>query len=175
MPSKYDRVVVTGLGTVTSIGNNVKDYWHSLINGVSGADQIYNFDTTKFKTKFACQVKDFDPLQYIDKKESRKLDRYVQISIAAADEAMNDAGLHTGGYDPDRFGVIFSSGIGGFGTFQEECINYVLNDRTPRFSPFFIPKVICDIGAGHLSMRYNLRGPNFAFFSSCASINNAII
>jgi 3-oxoacyl-[acyl-carrier-protein] synthase II len=175
MPPKYDRVVVTGLGAVTSIGNNVKDYWNSLINGISGADQIYNFDTTKFKTRFACQVKNFDPLQYIDKKESRKLDRYVQISIAAADEAMNDAGFHTGGYDPDRFGVIFSSGIGGFGTFQDECINYALSDRTPRFSPFFIPKVICDIGAGHLSMRYNLRGPNFAVVSACASSNNAIL
>ena len=175
MSSKYDRVVITGLGTITSIGNNVKDYWQSLINGVSGADNIYNFDASKFKTKFACQIQNFDPLNYLDKKEVRKLDHYVHFAIAAADEAMKDANLHEGGYDPDRFGVIFSSGIGGFGSFQDECINFGMSGRTPRFSPFFIPKIICDIGAGHLSMRYNLRGPNFAVVSACASSNNGII
>lgn len=175
MPTKYDRVVVTGLGAITSIGNNVNDYWHSLINGISGADNIKNFDASKFKTRFGCQVKNFDPLQYLDKKEVRKLDEYVQFAIAASDEAMKDANLHPGEYDPDRIGVILSSGIGGFGSFQEECISYGVNNRIPRFSPFFIPKIICDIGAGHLSMRHNLRGPNFAVVSACASSNNAII
>ncbi|MGN6355353.1 MAG: beta-ketoacyl-ACP synthase II [Parafilimonas sp.] len=172
---KYDRIVITGMGALTSIGNNVNEYWQGLINGVSGADYINTFDTSKFKTQFACQVKNFDPLNYIDKKEARKLDPYAQLAIAAADEAMADAGLETENYDPDRGGVIFSSGIGGFLSFQEECINYGTNDRTPRFSPFFIPKIICDIGAGHISIRYNLRGPNFAVVSACASSNNAMV
>ncbi|MBS1746357.1 MAG: beta-ketoacyl-ACP synthase II [Bacteroidetes bacterium] len=175
MASKYDRVVVTGMGIISSIGNNVKDYWNSLINGVSGADIISNFDPSRFKTRFACQIKNFDPLQYMDKKEVRKLDEYVQFAIAAADEAMKDAELSQDNYDPERVGVIYSSGIGGFGNFTEECINYGINNRVPRFSPFFIPKAICDIGAGHLSMRYNLRGPNFAVLSACASSNNAMI
>lgn len=172
---KYDRIVITGMGALTSIGNNVNDFWQALINGVSGADYIKSFDASKFKTQFACQVKNFDPLQYIDKKDVRKLDPYAQLALAASDEAMNDAGLVNENYDPDRVGVIFSSGIGGFLSFQEECINYGVNNRNPRFSPFFIPRIICDIGAGHISMRYNLRGPNFAVVSACASSNNSII
>src|SRR6188768_3571000 len=159
---KYDRIVITGMGALTSIGNNVNEFWQALINGVSGAEPITSFDASKFKTQFACQIKNFDPLQYIDKKDVRKLDPYAQLAIAASDEAMNDAGLKDQNYDPDRVGVIFSSGIGGFLSFQEECINYGVSGRNPRFSPFFIPKIICDIGAGHISMRYNLRGPNFA-------------
>jgi 3-oxoacyl-[acyl-carrier-protein] synthase II len=173
--SKYERVVVTGMGTLTSIGNNVNDYWQSLINGISGADYIKSFDASKFKTRFACAIKNFDPLNYIDRKDLKKMDPYVQFALAASDEAMADAGFSSGNYDPDRFGVIFSSGIGGFLSFQEECISYGTSGRTPRFSPFFIPKVICDIGAGYISMRHNLRGPNFAVLSACASSNNAII
>jgi 3-oxoacyl-[acyl-carrier-protein] synthase II len=173
--SKYDRVVITGLGTLTSIGNSVDEYWQNLINGVSGAGDITSFDASKFKTRFACQVKNFDPLKYIEKKDVRKMDPYTQLAIAAADEAISDAGLANGGYDEDRFGVIFGSGIGGFLSFQEECISYGLSNRTPRFSPFFVPKIICDIGAGHISIRYNLRGPNFAVVSACASANNSIL
>lgn len=172
---KYDRVVVTGMGTVTSIGNNVKDYWNGLINGVSGADYIQRFDTSKFKTRFACQVKNFDPLQYLEKKDVKKMDVYTQLALAAADEAMNDAGFINNNYDADRFGVIFSSGIGGFISFEEECFNYALTDKVPRFSPFFVPKIICDIGAGYISIRYGLRGPNFSVVSACASSNNSII
>jgi len=172
---KYDRIVVTGLGCINSLGNNVKDYWSGLVNGVSGADYITGFDTSKFKTRFACQIKNFDPLQYIEKKDIKKMDVYVQLALAAADEAMNDAGFNNGNYDPDRFGVIFSSGIGGFMSFEEECFNYILNNKTPRFSPFFVPKIICDIGAGYISIRYGLRGPNFAVVSACASSNNSII
>jgi 3-oxoacyl-[acyl-carrier-protein] synthase II len=173
--SKYDRVVVTGMGALTSIGNNVSEYWDGLVNGVSGADYIKSFDVSKFKTRFACQVKGFDPLHHLEKKEARKMDPYAQMAIAAADEAMADAHLLNENYDPDRFGVIFSSGIGGFVSFQEECISYGLHNRTPRFSPFFVPKIICDIGAGLISMRYNLRGPNFAVVSACASSNNSIL
>jgi 3-oxoacyl-[acyl-carrier-protein] synthase II len=173
--SKYDRVVVTGLGTLTSIGNTVNDYWQSLINGISGADIIDNFDATRYKTRFACEVKGFDPLKFIDKKDVRKMDPYVQLAIAAADEAMNDAGFIESNYDPDRFGAIFGSGVGGFESFQEECVNFGMQDRNPRFSPYFIPKILCDIGAGHLSIRYNLRGPNFSVVSACASANNSLI
>jgi len=172
---KYERVVVTGLGTLTSIGNNVNDYWQSLINGVSGADIVENFDATRYRTRFACEVKGFDPLQFIDKKDVRKMDPYVQLAIAAADEAMNDAGFIDGNYDPDRFGVIFGSGVGGFESFQEECVNFGAQGKTHRFSPYFIPKILCDIGAGHLSIRYNLRGPNFSVVSACASSNNSLI
>ncbi len=172
---KYDRIVVTGLGAITSIGNNVEEYWQALVNGVSGADYIQAFDPSKFKTKFACQLKNFDPLNYLERKEARKLDPYVQAALVSADEAMKDSGLTQNNFNPDRAGVIFGSGIGGFLTSQEECINYGMNDRTPRFSPFFVPKIICDIGAGHISMRYNLRGPNFAVVSACATSNNAIL
>ncbi len=173
--SKYDRVVVTGMGALASIGHNVNDYWQSLINGVSGSDYVTGFDASKFKTRFACEIKNFDPLKYIERKDAKKMDAYAHYAIAVSDEAMNDAGFTNGNYDPDRFGVIFSSGIGGFISFQEECISYGLSGRIPRFSPFFIPKIICDIGAGHISMRHNLRGPNFAVLSACASSNNAII
>jgi 3-oxoacyl-[acyl-carrier-protein] synthase II len=173
--SKYDRIVVTGLGALTSIGNNVNDYWQSLINGVSGADPIKNFDPARYKTRFACEVKGFDPLNFIDKKDVRKMDPYVQLGIAAADEAMNDAGFIDGNYDPDRFGVIFGSGVGGFESFQQECVNFGVQGRSMRFSPYFIPKILCDIGAGHLSIRYNLRGPNFSVVSACASSNNSMI
>ncbi|MEO8710468.1 MAG: beta-ketoacyl-ACP synthase II [Parafilimonas sp.] len=172
---KYDRVVITGMGTINSIGNCVSEYWQGLINGISGADYIKGFDSSKFKTRFACEVKGFDPLKYIEKKDARKMDPYTQLGLAASDEAMADAGLLNGNYDPDRFGVIFSSGIGGFVSYQEECISYGINGRNPRFSPFFIPKIICDIAAGHISMRHNLRGPNFAVVSACASSNNSII
>jgi len=170
------RVVVTGLGALTPIGNDVNTFWNNMKAGVSGAGPITKFDTTEFKTKFACEIKGFDPLQYIDKKDVRKMDPYVQIGIAAADEAMNDAGFANGtNYDPDRFGVIFGSGIGGFLSFQEEIINYAVHNRNPRFSPFFIPRMLCDIGAGYISIRYNLRGPNFSVVSACASANNSIV
>lgn len=173
--SKYHRVVVTGMGAITPIGNNVKDYWQGLVQGVSGADCIKHFDASKFKTRFGCEVKNFDPLNYIDRKDLKKMDPYVQYGIAASDEAMSDAGFVQGNFDPDRFGVIVSSGVGGFLSYQEECINYGIHGRKPRFSPFFIPKIICDIGAGHISMRHNLRGPNFAVVSACASGNNSIL
>ncbi|MEP6597596.1 MAG: beta-ketoacyl synthase N-terminal-like domain-containing protein, partial [Ginsengibacter sp.] len=172
---KYDRVVITGMGALTPIGNNVNDYWQNLVRGTSGSDHITKFNTSKFKTRFACEVKGFDPALYIDKKEVRRIDPYAQLAIASSDEAMNDAGLVKDNYDPDRIGVILGSGIGGFFSFQEECINYGISNRTPRFSPFFIPKIICDMGAGHISMRHNLRGPNFAVVSACATSNNCIL
>lgn len=174
--TNFERVVVTGMGVLSSVGNNVNDFWNALVKGESGADYIKGFDASKFKTKFACEVKGFDPLQFLDKKEVRKMDPHVQLGIAAADEAMNDAGFADGtGFDPDRFGVIFGSGIGGVLSTQEEIISYALNNRNPRFSPFFIPKMLCDIGAGYLSIRYNLRGPNFSVVSACASANNSIV
>ncbi len=172
---KYDRVVITGMGALTPLGNSVSDYWQNLVNGKSGCDYITKFDASKFKTRFACEIKNFNPSLYFDRKEINRLDPYAQLAIASSDEAMNDAGLVKDNYDPDRIGVIVGSGIGGFTTFQEELINYGLNNRTPKFSPFFIPKIICDMGAGLISMRYNLRGPNFAVVSACATSNNALI
>lgn len=172
---QYDRVVITGLGLLTSIGNNVKDFWQNLIKGKSGSDFITRFDASKYKTRFACEIKNFNTDLFFDRKEARRLDANSQIAIAASDEAMNDAGLIKDNYDPDRIGVIVGSGIGGFESFQEECINYGLNNRTPRFSPFFIPKIITDMAAGVISMRHNLRGPNFAVVSACATSNNAMI
>ena len=172
---QYDRVVITGMGAITPLGNTVADYWKNLVAGVSGADTITKFDPSKFKTKFACEIKGFDPTQYIDKKEVRRMDPYAQLALAVSDEAMSDAGLVNNNYDPDRIGVILGSGIGGFLSFQEECISYGIANRTPRFSPFFIPKIICDMGAGLVSMRHNLRGPNFAVVSACATSNNAIM
>ena len=172
---QYDRVVITGMGAITPLGNSVADYWKNLVAGVSGADTITKFDPSKFKTKFACEIKGFDPTQYIDKKEVRRMDPYAQLALAVSDEAMSDAGLVNNNYDPDRIGVILGSGIGGFFSFQEECISYGIANRTPRFSPFFIPKIICDMGAGLVSMRHNLRGPNFAVVSACATSNNAIM
>jgi 3-oxoacyl-[acyl-carrier-protein] synthase II len=169
------RVVVTGLGALTPLGKTVQEYWQGLENGVSGCDTIKQFDVTKFKTQFACEVKDFDPTQFLDRKEARKMDRYCQFALIASDEAVKDAGITKENADPDRVGVIFASGIGGLITFQEEVMNFASGDGTPRFNPFFIPKMILDIAAGQISMRHGFRGPNFAVVSACASSTNAII
>lgn len=169
------RVVVTGLGAITPLGKSVPEYWEGLSNGVSGADYIQQFDCTKFKTRFACEVKDFDPLNYFDRKEARKIDRFTQLSLIASDEAVKDAGISKDNVNPDRVGVIFGSGIGGITTFQDDVIEFARGDGTPRFNPFFIPKMILDIAAGQISMRYGFRGPNFAVVSACASSTNAII
>ena len=169
------RVVVTGLGALTPIGNTVQEYWDGLINGVSGADVIRNFDATKFKTRFACEIKNFDPLSFLDRKEARKIDRFSQTSLVVSDQAVEDAGLNGDNINKDRVGVIFASGIGGIMTFQEEVMNFANGDGTPRFNPFFIPKMILDIAAGHISMRHGFRGPNFAVVSACASSTNAIM
>jgi 3-oxoacyl-[acyl-carrier-protein] synthase II len=168
------RVVVTGLGAVTPLGNHVAATWQSLVNGVSGAGFITRFDTSKFKTQFACEVKDFNPLTcFSDKKEVRKCDLYSQFAIAAAQEAVTDANMDLEKENKDRIGVIFSSGIGGIYSFQEEVLEYN-PERGPRFNPFFIPKIIADISAGLISMRYGFRGPNFGIVSACASSTNAI-
>jgi 3-oxoacyl-[acyl-carrier-protein] synthase II len=169
------RVVVTGLGALTPIGNNVTEYWNALVNGVSGADFIKQFDAEKFKTKFACELKDFNPEQFMDRKEARKLDRFSQIAMVAAEQAVKDAGLDADTIDKDRVGVIWTSGIGGMITFIEEMTNFNSGDGTPRFNPFFIPKLILDIAAGHISMKYGFRGPNYATVSACASSTNALI
>ena len=169
------RVVVTGMGALTPLGNSIDEYWNALLNGVSGADMITQFDASKFKTRFACEVKNFDPVQYLDKKEARKIDRYTQFSLVASDQAMADAGLNKENINPDRIGVVFASGIGGLITFQQEVTEFAKGDGTPRFNPFFIPKMILDIAAGQISMRHNLRGPNYAVTSACASSTNAII
>jgi 3-oxoacyl-[acyl-carrier-protein] synthase II len=168
------RVVVTGMGALTPIGNTVNEYWDGLLQGVSGADTITNFDSTKFRTQFACEVKNFDATQYFDKKEARKMDRFTQFALVVSDEAMADAGLTKDNINPDRIGVVFASGIGGLITFQHEVQEFSKGDGTPRFNPFFIPKMILDIAAGQISMRHNLRGPNFAVVSACASSTNAI-
>ncbi len=169
------RVVVTGLGALTPLGKNVDDFWNALINGTSGSDLITRFDTEKFKTKFACEIKGYNQLDYFDRKEARKLDLYAQFALIAAHEAYLDAGLDTAEHDKDRAGVIWASGIGGLDTFTKEIASYIEGNRTPRFSPFFIPKMISDIAAGHLSMKYGYRGPNYATVSACASSTNAII
>ncbi|MEI7965147.1 MAG: beta-ketoacyl-ACP synthase II [Chitinophagaceae bacterium] len=169
------RVVVTGLGALTPLGKTVDEYWQALANGVSGCANIQQFDCSKFKTRFACEVKDFEPTNYLERKEARKIDRYCQFALIASDEAVKDAGISKENVDPDRVGVIFASGIGGLITFQEEVTNFALGDGTPRFNPFFIPKMILDIAAGQISMRYGFRGPNFAVVSACASSTNAII
>lgn len=169
------RVVITGLGAITPIGNNIKDYWDNLIAGVSGADLITSFNPEKFKTKFACEVKNFNPENHFDRKEARKLDRFVQFAMVAADEAVKDSGIETDKLDLDRVGVIFGSGIGGFGTFHNEVKGYLEGDGTPRFNPFFIPKIIPDIPAGHISIKYGFRGPNYATVSACATSTHAII
>ena len=170
-----NRVVVTGLGALTPLGKTLPEFWDGLQNGVSGCDYIQQFDVSKFKTRFACEVKDFDPTQYLDRKEARKVDRYCQFALIASDEAVKDAGITKENVDPDRVGVIFASGIGGLITFQEEVINFASGDGTPRFNPFFIPKMILDIAAGQISMRNGFRGPNYAVVSACASSTNAII
>jgi len=169
------RVVVTGIGALTPLGNDTQDYWKGLLNGVSGAGPITLFDASKFKTKFACELKGFDPLQYLDKKEARKVDRYTQIALAASDEAVRDAKIDKETMNPDRIGVVFASGIGGLISFQDEVMNFAKGDGTPRFNPFFIPKMILDIAAGQISMRHGFRGPNFAVTSACASSTNAIM
>ena len=170
------RVVVTGLGALTPLGNNVNETWENAIAGVSGAGPITLFDASLFKTQFACEVKNYDPLEHFDRKEARKYDRYAQLAITAAKEAMEDSGLDLEKENLDRIGVVFSAGIGGIKTFEEEVGNYYLNkERGPRFNPFFIPKMIADIATGHISMIYGLRGPNFATVSACASSTNALI
>ncbi|MFT3826894.1 MAG: beta-ketoacyl-ACP synthase II [Chitinophagaceae bacterium] len=169
------RVVVTGIGALTPIGNNLQDYWNGLINGVSGAAPITLFDATKFKTRFACELKNFDPFEFLDKKEGRKMDRFTQTALVASNQAVADAGITDENVNKDRVGVIFASGIGGLITFQEEVMNFAKGDGTPRFNPFFIPKMILDIAAGHISMRHGFRGPNFAVVSACASSTNAIM
>jgi 3-oxoacyl-[acyl-carrier-protein] synthase II len=169
------RVVVTGLGALTPLGNNINDFWNNLLAGVSGADMITNFDASKFRTKFACEVKNFDPTEFMDRKEARKIDRFTQFALVVSDQAMTDAGLNKENINPDRVGVVFASGIGGLITFQHEVQEFAKGDGTPRFNPFFIPKMILDIAAGQISMRHNLRGPNFAVVSACASSTNAIM
>lgn len=169
------RVVVTGLGAVTPLGNTVQDTWTALINGVSGAEMITHFDASKFKTRFACEVKNFDPSGVIDRKAVGRLDLFAQYALVAADQAYMDAGLNPDNFDPDRSGVIWGSGIGGLETFFKEVYNFAKGDGTPRFNPFFIPKMIADIASGHISMRFGFRGPNFTTVSACASSTNAII
>jgi 3-oxoacyl-[acyl-carrier-protein] synthase II len=169
------RVVVTGLGAITPLGNSVSSYWDNLVAGVSGADMITLFDASKFRTRFACEIKNFEPTQFLDKKEARKIDRFTQLALVVSDQAMADAKLSKDNINPDRVGVVFASGIGGLITFQHEVTDFARGDGTPRFNPFFIPKMILDIAAGQISMRHNLRGPNFAVVSACASSTNAIM
>jgi len=169
------RVVITGLGAITPVGNNVAEYWQGLLAGKSGAAPITLFDASKFKTRFACEVKGFDPGVYFDRKEARKLDRFSQLAIASCEEAVNDAGLLTNKPNPDRTGVIWGSGIGGLRSLLDEVIDFANGDGTPRFNPFFIPKMIADIASGHISMRYGYRGPNYTTVSACASSTNALI
>jgi 3-oxoacyl-[acyl-carrier-protein] synthase II len=169
------RVVITGLGAITPLGNSVKAYWDNLINGTSGSDLITRFDATNFKTRFACEVKGFNSEDHFDRKEAKKLDLFTQFAMVAVDEALKDSGIDPEKIDLDKAGVIFGSGIGGFGTVYDEFISYARNPEVPRFSPFFIPKLIIDIAAGHISMKYGFRGPNFATVSACATSTNAII
>lgn len=169
------RVVVTGLGALTPIGNNIQEYWNNLINGVSGAAPITYFDATNFKTQFACELKNFNVEDFIDRKEARKMDHYAQYAMVTADEAILDSGLDLETLDKDRAGVIWGSGIGGLDTFQNEVTNFANGNGVPRFNPFFIPKMIADIAGGHISIKYGFRGPNFTTVSACASSTNAII
>ena len=172
---KLKRVVVTGLGALTPLGNTVPDYWNGLINGVNGADFVTRFDTSKFKTRFACEVKNFDPNAHFDRKEARKLDLFSQFALVSAEEAIKNSNLDLNSINVDRAGVIWGSGVGGIRTFYDECIEYAKGDGTPRFNPFFIPKMIADIASGHISIKYNFRGPNFTTVSACASSTNALI
>ena len=169
------RVVVTGLGAITPIGNNLNDYKKSLFKGISGCDNIKSFDPTNFKTKFACEVKNYDPLDYFDRKESRKMDIYAQFGMIAAAEAISDSNIDLDNIDLNRVGVIWGSGVGGIETFQNELINFAENDKKPRFNPFFIPKLIPDICPGLIAIKYGFKGPNFATVSACASSTNALI
>ena len=172
---KNRRVVITGLGAITPIGNNIQEYWKGLYEGVSGANLITHFDASKFKTQFACEVKNFDVNEFIDKKEARKMDKFAQYAIVSSDEAIKDSGLNLDKENKDRIGVIWGAGIGGLITFQEEVLTFGKGDGTPRFNPFFIPKMIADIAPGMISIRHGLRGPNFATVSACASSANALI
>lgn len=172
---KPRRVVITGLGALTPIGNSLPAYWEGLLSGTSGAAPITHFDASKFKTQFACELKDFDPLNFMDRKEARKCDRFAQYALVSTDEAIADAGLDFEKEDRDRIGVIWGAGIGGLETFQNEVLNFAGGDGSPRFNPFFIPKMISDIAPGLISMKHGLRGPNFATVSACASSSNAII
>tara|TARA_S200000501_G_scaffold54254_1_gene44377 strand:- start:4350 stop:5600 length:1251 start_codon:yes stop_codon:yes gene_type:complete len=172
---KPRRVVITGLGALTPIGNTLPTYWEGLLSGASGAAPITHFDASKFKTKFACEVKDFDPLDFMDRKEARKCDRFTQYAMVTTDEAIKDAGLDFDKLDKDRIGVIWGAGIGGLETFQNEVLNYANGNGSPRFNPFFIPKIISDIAPGLISIKHELRGPNFATVSACASSSNAMI
>lgn len=169
------RVVVTGLGALTPIGNTADEFWQGLANGVSGAARITLFDPELFKTQFACEVKNFDPTEFLDRKEARKMDRFTQLAMVATDEAIKDSGIDLEKINPDKAGVIWGSGIGGINTFQTEVSNYIEGGRVPRFNPFFIPKMIADIAAGYISIKYGFRGPNFVTVSACASATNAII
>ena len=169
------RVVVTGIGALTPIGNDLQQYWENLKKGVSGAEQITLFDATNFKTKFACEVKGFNPVDFLDRKEARKLDRFCQFALVVAEQAMNDSKISTQEINPERSGVIWGSGIGGLGTFFSESVNFAKGNGTPRFNPFFIPKMIADIPAGHISIKYGLRGPNYTTVSACASSTHALI
>jgi len=169
------RVVVTGLGALTPIGNNVDEYWDALINGKSGCANITYFDTEKFKTKFACELKNFDPLEHFDRKEARKLDRFAQYALVSSDEAIKDSNLNLDEIDKFRVGVIWGAGIGGLETFQNEMTNYSEGDGTPRFNPFFIPKMIADIAPANISIKHGFMGPNFTTVSACASSANAMI
>ncbi|HEX2968474.1 MAG TPA: beta-ketoacyl-ACP synthase II [Bacteroidales bacterium] len=169
------RVVVTGLGALTPIGNNLHDYWQGLKNGISGSVLITRFNTEKFKTKFACELKNYDSSKFFDRKEANKLDLYSQFAMVSAEEAIRDSGLELEKVDKDRVGVIWASGIGGIETFHLAIKDYLKGDGTPRFSPFFIPKMIGDIAAGLISIKYGFRGPNFATVSACASSTNSII
>ncbi|MGB2435850.1 MAG: beta-ketoacyl-ACP synthase II, partial [Flavobacteriaceae bacterium] len=172
---KPRRVVITGLGALTPIGNSLPAYWEGLLSGTSGAAPITHFDASKFKTQFACELKGFDPLNFMDRKEARKCDRFAQYALVSTDEAIADAGLDFEKEDRDRIGVIWGAGIGGLETFQNEVLNFAGGDGSPRFNPFFIPKMISDIAPGLISMKHGLRGPNFATVSACASSSNAII
>lgn len=169
------RVVVTGLGALTPLGNNVNDYWQGLINGVSGANLITRFDASKFKTRFACELKNFNVEDHIERKDARKMDPFTQYAMVAVKEAVEDSGMDLETINKDRVGVIWGSGIGGLLTFQEECFNFAKGDGTPRFNPFFIPKMIADIASGHISINYGFRGPNYTTVSACASSTNALV
>jgi len=169
------RVVVTGLGALTPIGNNLKDFWSGLIAGKSGSAPVTYFDTEKFKTKFACELKDFDPLEFLDRKQQRKMDRFTQYGMVSTDEAIIDSGIDLEKIDKLRVGVIWGSGIGGLETFQNEVLNYAKGDGTPRYNPFFIPKMIADITPGYISIKYGFMGPNYTTVSACASSANAMV
>jgi len=169
------RVVVTGIGAITPLGSDIASFWENLKNGVSGAGPITKFDASKFKTHFACEVKDYDPGNYFDRKEARKLDLYAQFALIATDEAMKDANFDLEKINHNKAGVIWGSGIGGIDTLTQEVKEYIRGGENPKFNPFFIPKMISDIAAGHISMKYNFRGPNFTTVSACASATNAII